>query len=210
MKKTVFFISISLLILSFFSCSVEKVEFQDEEIVTLRKTISQVSDKIYWTQELDSSILESRVNGADGISKSMTADPSNIFASGAESFYEPVYPAFEDFALLDTSSLVEVARNNLAGFCNSVVEKRPADSYMDPNEMYALVIFNYDVNREGKKFTGYVLGEPFETDSLLQCPVRFFEKGGAFQDVLVYLNSKKEYKVSAIEFVLREKEDEPS
>ena len=192
----------------FFSCSAGIEIYQDYTDVTLRQTIGQIAQKIYWTPDIDGSILSSKVSGADGIAAAMVPNPSNIFASGAEQLYEPVYPDIAGFALLNTSSLGEAALANLKGFCNAVVEKKSADSFMDSESIYALVIFNYDINRENKKFSSYILGEPFNNGPVIQCPVRFMEEDGGFQDSMVYLSPDRSYKITALEFVANEKDEE--
>lgn len=202
-KRTFVFIFASFLCLS---CSMEKVHLEEEEDLTLRKTVNTISSETFWTQELDASILSESVKGADGVSRSTTALPENVFASGNEEDYVPVYPGLKDFPTLDTRILNQSAKSNLNGFCNAVVEKKSADSFMDSSSIYALVIFNYDINREGKKFNRYVLGQPFLCDDLYQCPVRFFEKSG-YTDVVVYLDTKKGNKICALDFSLKESSD---
>ncbi|MBR6193570.1 MAG: hypothetical protein IKQ66_05355 [Treponema sp.] len=209
MRKTSIFLNILLVYtaLFFFSCSVGIEAYQDYTDVTLRQTIGQIAQRTYWTHDVDGSILSSKIVGADGVSQMFTASPSCIFASGAESLYPPVYPDIEGFAVLNTSGLNSSAMANLSGFCNAIVEKKSADTFMDRDSIYSLVIFNYDINREGKKFTSFILGEPSNSGPIIQCPVRFLEKDG-FQDVFVYLSPDRSYKIISLEFVAGEKDSE--
>ncbi len=209
MKKTSIFLNILLVSTAsfLFSCSVGIEAYQDYTDVTLRQTIGQIAQRTYWTHDIDGSILSSKIIGADGVSQTFSADPTSVFASGAESLYPPIYPDIEGFAVLNTSGLSESAAANLNGFCNAIVEKRSADSFMDRDSIYSLVIFNYDINREGKRFTSFILGEPSNNGPIIQCPVRFLEKDG-FQDAFVYLSPDRSYKIISLEFVAREKDSE--
>ncbi|MBQ1832469.1 MAG: hypothetical protein II114_01705 [Treponema sp.] len=192
-----------------FSCSISEEYYQEYNVDTIRKTVMQISEKTYWTRDIDGSILSGSTFGAEGISRSITANPMNAFASGAEDLYEPVYPSLKNFPVLNTSALNDAARSNLTGFCNAVVERKSADYFMDPSSIYSLVIFNYDMNREKARFSSFVLGEPFISDTIVQCPVRFFQKDGAYKDVSVYLSPEKSFKIISLEFLTEEKEEEP-
>ncbi len=201
-KKSVFstaFIFVSAVLL--FSCSSELEHLEEFNGVTLRQTVTRISQKMYWTRDIDGSVLSSKVIGADGISKSVTASPSNVFASGTEDSYPPVYPSIDGFAVLNTSMIPDAAISVLDGFCSAIVERKGADSYMDASSIYALVIFRYDINREGKRFKSYILGEAYDTGPLLQCPVRFLENDGSFQDARIYLSPERSYRIVSLEFI---------
>lgn len=208
MKKSGIFLGLFFGLTLFVSCSSGEYVFTNEQDITLKNVTEKISSNIRWTKELDSSVVAERIIGAEGIDSSVLVSPSNVFASGAEEEFAPVYPRLPDFALLNTSMLNDSARQVLEGFCNSIISKSPADSYMDSSSIYSLVLFNYDMNREGKKFLRYVLGEPMDLGTLVECPVRFIEKDNGFQDALFYLNSEKSYKISAIEYVMKEVKDE--
>lgn len=155
---------------------------------TLRKESDQLNSEIKWEQDIESSILLKKVSGADGFVKSLAGNPQYVFASGAEADYEPIYPLIDGFASLDISNCPEAAKRVLDDFCNSTASARNADSYMASGCMYSLVLFKYDLSSLGySTFDSYILGEPFVSPEILQCPVRFLKGDDVVVDVLIYL-----------------------
>ena len=175
------------LTLFFSSCSHNSLD-SEFEMYTLRKESEELGASIKWEQEIESSVLNSRLIGADGIVKSLAGNPQYIFASGAEEDYAPVYPQIRGFASLDMTNYPEGAKKVLNDFCSSIAAGNNAESYMAQGCMYTLVLFKYDLSGLGySRFSSYILGEPFVSPEILQCPVRFLDKDNMSLDVLIYL-----------------------
>jgi hypothetical protein len=143
---------------------------------TLRSTADAIANSTEWSPELEPDLLTGKVTGADGVETTLVAGPENIFASGNEKSYEPLYPSIPGFALLDTSSLDGATLQTLDGFCTAITTGVDADSFMAKDHLYSLVLFLYDLNQtDGPVFSSYVLGQPFKgDDDTFQCPVRFY------------------------------------
>ena len=180
-------LSIFSLVCILASCSHNSSE-SDFDMNTLRKESDQLSSEIKWEQDIESSILLKKISGADGFVKSLAGNPQFVFASGAEADYEPIYPQIEGFASLDMSNCPEAAKRILDDFCNSTASARNTESYMASGCMYSLVLFKYDLKNLGyTTFDSYILGEPFVSPEILQCPVRFIKGDDVILDVLIYL-----------------------
>lgn len=158
--------------------------------LTLRVTADAIDDRTEWSAELEANRLTEKVTGADGIQNGVVAKPENVFASGNESAYKPVYPEIPGFGSLDISALDSGARNTLDGFCTAITKGVDADSFMANGQLYSLVLFLYDLNQnDNAAFGSYIIGEPFDADGVLECPVRFF-----------YVNKKSDSKEKAKPF----------
>lgn len=168
-------ISISI-IANFISCTNPNTTDTELTELNLRSTAKSYSSKTTWTNEIEGEKLTAKVPAADGIETSLSASPQNIFASGNESSYSPVYPEITDFATLDTSSLDSGALSTLDGFCNSITNNKDAVPFIAKDQLYTLVIFLYDFKSEEKPlFSSYVLGKPFiGDDETIECPARFY------------------------------------
>ena len=168
----------------------------------LRSQAQELESSVHWAQELESSVLTETVGGADGIIKSISSDSSIIFASGKEKEYEPVYPEIEGFSILNTSMLPETARIVLENFCNAIINGTSADACFARNSIYVLVVFRYDLAKyNAGKFSEYILGEPFSSPTIIQCPVRFLKKDGTPMDFAVYLKPDDMCRICAIEYL---------
>ncbi len=188
------------LTLFFSSCSHNSLD-SEFEMYTLRKESEELGASIKWEQEIESSVMNSRLIGADGIVKSLAGNPQYIFASGAEDEYDPIYPMIEGFASLDMRNCPEAARRTLDEFCTAIASAKNAEYYMAQGCMYSLVLFKYDLGNLGySTFSSYILGEPFVSQEIMQCPVRFLTKDDFTLDVLLYLkeDSSGLYKIHNI------------
>lgn len=182
----------------FNSCSqpVGTMEFTAE---TLRTNARSMEKNTKWAQDLDSSMITNAYTDADGISKSIYITPEIIYASKSPEYSTPVYPYLSGFTYLDTSALTENQKSTLDSFCNAIITKSNADSYMAPSSLYTLVLFRYDIStRKDLVLSEYVLGQPFVTDELIQCPVRFLDNKGRPLDVSIYLNPSSVDKITQI------------
>ena len=190
LKKLSFWIkqlSIFSLVCIFASCS-HNSSYSDFDMNTLRKESDKLSSEIKWEQDIESSILLKKISGADGFVKSLAGNPQFVFASGAEAEYDPIYPQIDGFASLDLSNCPEAAKRVLDEFCNATAAARNAESCMASGCMYSLVLFKYDLKNLGySTFDSYILGEPFVSPEILQCPVRFLKGQDIMLDVLLYL-----------------------
>ena len=173
--KIVFFLLCSYCIVAVTACSNPNNGNESENNTTLRYTADVIVNNTQWTAELETKVLTTPVNGADGIEKSITAAPDNVFASGSEELYEPLYPEIPGFSRLNTSSLDVGALQLLDGFCSAITANSDADNFMAKGDLYSLVLFLYDLDEtNGPLFKSYILGEPFKSDEIFQCPVRFY------------------------------------
>ncbi|MFA6936635.1 MAG: hypothetical protein WCQ67_00220 [Treponema sp.] len=158
------------------SCKNPNTADTESTELNLRSTAESYSKKTEWTTEIEGEKLTAKIPAADGIESSLSASPQNIFMSGNESSYSPVYPEITDFAILDTSALDSGALSTLDGFCNSITNNKDADSFIAKDQLYTLVLFLYDFKSEEKPlFSSYVLGKPFiSDDETIECPARFY------------------------------------
>ena len=190
LKKILFCLGYMLvfsLTVFFASCSHGSLD-TDFEMYTLRKESDDLNSSIKWEHEIESSILLQKISGADGLVKSLAGSPQYVFASGAEDDYDPIYPQIVGFATLDMRNCPEEAKNVLDGFCTAIASSRNAESFMAQGCMYSLVLFKYDLGSLGySTFNSYILGEPFVSPEILQCPVRFLKGEDFTLDVLIYL-----------------------
>lgn len=176
-RHTSFLFAAIVLALSAVSCSQPNTALQ-EESDTLRTTAEALDRDTFWADELESSVLTARLSGADGIDSSVPVSPKTVAISVQESGCAPVYPEVEGFASLDVSALSEGALRVLNRFCAAVIAEEPPFELMADGRTYVLSLFLYDLSRlpRGRGFGRYVLGKPFVSDELCQCPVRFFYK----------------------------------
>lgn len=182
------------------SCSHSQLD-SEFDMLTLRKESEEMASSIKWEQEIESSVLLKKITGADGLVKSLAANPQFIFASGAESEYEPVYPQIAGFASLDMTLCPDSARRLLDEFCSLIASGKNAEHCMAGGCLYSLVLFKYDLTSLGySTFSSYILGEPFVSPEIIQCPVRFLTKDDFNLDVCLYLkeDSPGFYKVHNI------------
>ena len=184
------------------SCTQNTVS-ASEGYETLKEEAVQKESLLTWTQELEGTILTEKIQGADGLEKSLASSGSNIFASGSEAEYPPIYPQIEGFSSLDISAMEDSVRTLLKGFCNSIISKSDSDSFFKKDSLYTLVLFRYDLsfqyNTSYPAFKGFILGEPFINENVYQCPIRFTEKSGKHTDVCAYLEKEGGvYKISAL------------
>ncbi len=180
-KKSLFFLGIFLFLFIFVSCS--NVTFGNGvyDQVTLRASTEELDLKTEWTQLLEATRLTDNIEKADGLSDKLDASISIVFASGKEENYNPVYPCVEGFSVIDTSLLSDEAKSIVNGFCMAVIKNEGMETYMAKKSLYSLLIFLYDIesqksmeNTRGPLFSDYLLGQPFDSDEIIQCPVRFF------------------------------------
>lgn len=173
--KIVFILLAMICIPAITSCSNPNAGNETDGTNTLRNTADSISTNTKWTAELEAKRLTAIVNGADGMEKSITAAPDNVFASGNEKAYEPLYPEIPGFARLNTTLLDEGALQLIDSFCTAITARTDADTFMAKGSLYSLVLFLYDLDeKNGPVFKSYVLGEPFKNDDIFQCPIRFY------------------------------------
>jgi len=171
---------------AFISCVNPNNGISDSSDKTLRATAEIIEKETVWSDELEGTVLTQKTTGADGIDKSIEANPYCIFASGSETSYKPVHPEIVGFAKLDTSLLDKDAAATVESFCDAIVKGDDADAYMKKESMYSLVIFLYDLSQnKTDSFSSYVIGEPFDNDGILQCPVRLYYKQEESHDASV-------------------------
>jgi hypothetical protein len=175
MHKTYISLLGAALIMVFTGCSNPNVGMVEGDSGTLRATADILDTKTEWTEELEKARLTKTNTSVDGIDQSVDSSPMNIFASGNEGSYAPIYPSIPDFSVLNYSSLDPNALSVIDGFCTAITKNVDADSYMQDGHLYSLVLFLYDLDMRGEPlFKSYILGEPFISDDGIECPVRFY------------------------------------
>ena len=175
----------------FTGCSSHQVQNFNEE-GSLKIAAENFDSKTNWTSQLEELRLGENIPEPDGVAtQDVTAQM--IFASGKESLYPEIYPELPGFSLLDTSALDEASRSCVEGFANALIASENAENFIAEDKMYTLVIFYEDTGLKSSsknKFEKYILGQPFLTEEVFECPVRFIKADKTYIDVNLYLENK--------------------
>ncbi len=191
----------AFIILLLSSCSRPSSVYRNES-ETLRSQLLRKEIAETWSQELESSILTQKIEVPGGIERGMNVSPKVLAASRPDAETKPLYPEIEGFAVLDVSALPEQALSVLHSFCTAIKNASDADPYMVRSSIYSLFLFRTELMEYfgfTPVFASYTLGQPFISDTVCQCPVRFTRKNGKFIDVYVYLDRTSSWKVKSIE-----------
>jgi len=211
MKKVSIFLSIIFIIL-FLSCknnTESKLSFTEEN--TIKNTVKEKEQSITWSKELEGDRLSEKVSSSNNKVSSeviYNIDVVNILSD----FQSPIYPEFENFGKLDTTSLSGAAKEKIISFCNGLADLNKQQLQSSFNSKY---IFNYvffleelknnwknnfnedfpeELKEDEKLFSKWIIGEPFNGEEIIQIPVRFYCKQGTL-DVTLYLNIKQQYSI---------------
>ncbi|MCI5523775.1 MAG: hypothetical protein PUI24_00320 [Spirochaetales bacterium] len=207
------FCSIFFLAAAFISCSGESGQVF-EESSTLRLKTEKINSSVNWTDALEGDKLTEKVSDAPGFASKVKVSSSNIFFSGKEKEYNPVYPYIEGFTSLDLSGFEESALSAADSFCSKLIAKEDCSSFMKAGCSYQLTVFLYNCSSFEKdhEFKSCVLGSPCSGETLVQVPVRFYFKDAEKEkmnfktenhcDIYIYLEKvKNEWKVTQLDFI---------
>ncbi len=195
-------------VLPFVSCSHKRDAASADKTATLMDKAVLLEGAIKWSAPVHGSFGEVQqpvrkfppANFA-GNPLAVTLWAENIF-SGSEQDV-PAYPYLPGFANLDISSYTEAQRACVQGFCTAIENNTSADGFMLSGYVYALVLFKYNVGQFGKRIAdieSHILGQPFITGDVCQCPVRFVFKDKSHLDAFLYLvKSSADWKIHQIE-----------
>ena len=213
-----FVFAVLFLSILFYSCSNSSSNLQDEYI-TLQSTAENFLESTDWTDEIEGNILTQVVENKFNYEKTIKVSPEVISVCMEDN--KPLYPSVNDFSSLDLSLFTLQQKNTVEEFCQCIVDGKAAENFMANSHVYALTLFLYDVQDitgmnyfasgdEEKIFTGFLIGEPFVNENLVECPVRFFYTNGYEEDnysspsldVLLFLSkNSSEWKILQFEFL---------
>lgn len=204
--KKIFFTSIVLFSLLFFSCSAPESHF-DNEKHTLRSLAGDIDKKIEWTIDLEEKENSSSLQ-PDSLASNVKASLQNIILSNDE--LESVYPCIEGFASLYVANAESVCLESVKSFLDSFLDEKLDFSFMEKGREYELTVFSYNFKNisASEKTDNYLLGNPFFSDERIQFPVRVFLESeiSNFElkphiDFFIYLEKKDgQWKIVSFDF----------
>ncbi|MCR5764266.1 MAG: hypothetical protein K6G00_12875 [Treponema sp.] len=196
-----------LYILCFFvyaSCS--KKNSPAKKLSTLRDEAVILESRLSWADELPEKpeeyvLLEQDV-GSDPVLVILNQE-----TAGKSDQEHAHYPSLPDFTVLDTSAYEESQKSVIENFCTAIIQRTSADSYIMSGYMHAMVLFRYNLEKEGvslENIEDYVLGKPFINEKECQCPVRFYLDDETYIDVNLYIvKAGQNWKIHQIEYKAR-------
>ena len=174
-KTLICIFSLIFILLLSVSCSNPNTVILEDNTLNLKKVAIEYRNSISFTEELEKDRLKQKIPSVEGMEKGIKVTPFNILVSKNEENYLKIYPEIPGFTYLDTSMLPDDALEVLDNFCSAIIEEAESETYVNPNAMYTLVLFLYDLEQTKAKFSSYVAGQPFSEDgTYFECPVRFY------------------------------------
>ena len=217
MKKIIIKVLISLLFLTFFSCSqptpVKLITNQDE---TLRSIIQEKESTINWTKTLEDSVLSTKIDSFEGISSNIKLSPEVLRAYN--NTCAPVIPYLEDFVSLDINNLgpghktsaiqlINTINSNFSVFPETIINAKFLFNYIFfKNDFIEEWNQNFQTEFKENCIKKYLFGEPFSSEDLIQIPVRLFSEYGYVDIEINFINDEKNL-ISQIEITKWEKKD---
>jgi len=197
-----FTVFLSLFILS---CSNPQTTVLTQQESTLRNAVMEKNANTIWTKEIEAEKLSSKMNDFVMLQNKSVVSPQ--FLESIIDLQGPVYPQIKDLASLDCSSmnknLFETINNFAKDFCKGLDS---LDQYFYSDYFFNYVFFKKDFSdqyevKEGEKlFDQYYICQAFESDDLIQIPIRFY-KSKEYVDLSVYLSYHNGYKINQIEII---------
>lgn len=202
----------------FFSCKNSKkitgiTEYNIKDYAML------LNESIDWTEEIDGEILTRDINYSDGFDQRLRLSINSYFLGGKELSFKEIKPSIPNFANLDISAYDKDVLDIVKSFCESILKSEDAYENFNQDFLHSYVVFDYNLKsliKENGVLVEYILGEPFVSEKVYQCPVRFFyeplnEKNDKYEyldkfnlpyfDLLLYLDFlSSEWKISQIDF----------
>ena len=97
--KKLFVPFMTVIFFTLISCS--NNQYMDDDLSSyVRYSADSLIEGLEWTSEIDGDLLSAKIRGSDGFDKKVKANGLNMFLSGTESSYEPLYPYLKGFASL--------------------------------------------------------------------------------------------------------------
>lgn len=194
--------SAGILIIAFFvscSASVEEYEVKDETLKSSAENFERIS---LWSNEIEADILKEKLPGIKNVSSKTALLPASVALASVDS--KSVFPNFKDSFRLDISSMDKEALKILDSFFYSFENNEDCEKYFETESLYSLVIFLHDFSEVKASALNHVVGEPFFSDGIYQCPVRIFlksnDKKNSSADVYAYLKKiDQEWKIFQLE-----------
>ena len=213
------------LLLLLAGCSNNAASHIEPEMQTLKNTITEKSESMLWSKEIEGSLLVENINSKEKTGKvSLSPGVMNLFPE----YNVPVYPYIEGFGYLYENNLDEPAFEKIKAFCNAVSEyiyKGP-ESYIDSSCIFTFVFFLEDIQTGWEKYFGqkfpvqkisqdelstmkenhtldklfsdWIYGAVFEGEDYYEIPVRFFTQKGSV-DVILTVSKLNDNKIRQIE-----------
>lgn len=217
MKNKLFYVFF-ILIIFLVSCknqSENKLSFSEEN--TIKKSVLEKENDITWSKELDANRLKESISA-----KKLSDDVINSIdiMKILPDFQKDIYPEFENFGKLDSSSLTVILKEKITNICTEIAEGKEdkIKSSFNSNYIFNFVFFINDLKKEWEKnfgidfpenevlFNKWIIGEPFFGEKILQVPVRFYCNNGTV-DVTLYMNIENAYSIYQITINRWEKYD---
>ena len=169
-----FFLIFSLLFFVFSSCTHQE-EKTDSFSSSIKAEMQAMDEERKWTGEIDSNLLSSQVRGAEGISGQQEALPVNVYASGAEEMYPPLYPSVSGFASLDIRDYDDESLKIVQDFSNLILKGNDFYKEFGDEKIFLGIVLQKEIKTSFPDgFSSFILGKPFVNENTIQSPVRFF------------------------------------
>ncbi len=196
----------SFIVFLFVSCSSPQNPVLTSSEDTLRSALNDKAGKTVWTKEIEPEKLSVKLNQNINVISKDIITPQML--NSIKELQPAVYPEIKDYASLDCTAMNKSLLTVLNEFCDKLCKSTDElESYFVPEYFFNYVFFKADfeeiVNQFKKDdalFDRYVICKAFESESLTQVPMRFYNKKD-YVDLSVYLTYHNGYKITQIEVI---------